>query len=427
MIAVVVNDAAATPQGGIQVRWRPTQFNNQPNWSYSYHRLAARLPRELTAIEQDWLEVFGALYAIDRVSQRPDSWTRDIEVDIPVRQPDAWNAASGRIRDVWNRLTSDRLTMRFHSDPDPLPTIRADAEYPKGVTGAALFSGGLDSFAAVAQLESNGDLPALVTHLANPIVDKSVKALLARLPGVPRPAPLPVMAQNGRNSGLITDESQRARSLLYVASAALVARTYDVAPVWVGENGILAVHEPETEARVPSLSTRTAHPQVLAAVEALSVAILGAGVEISNPLEGLTKAGVVQLIASLGHGHAVEETVSCWKIQRTAEHCGYCIPCLQRFVATDTVGVADDVYATNPWANAIAGSPRADARDNLVHFIQLAQGIAGASTYAIEVQRPSLLGVGGALTDAERIGLHQLWASEVLNVASKYSASQALL
>lgn len=425
---VIINDCATAPPGAIQVRWKPTPFNLPPTWYYSYEGLAASLARSLTDLEQDWLEVFGALYAIDRVSRRSvTTWTREIAADIPVRNPKMWNSAIPALRDVWNRLTNDRLTVRFHQESNPLPVPRPDGQVPAEVTGVALFSGGLDSYAAVAQLAHSGERPALVTHLANPSVIKAVKALLNSLPGLPRPAPLPIMARNGSKSGIITDESQRARSLLFISSAVLAAHTFSVRDVWVGENGILAVHEPETEARVPSLSTRTAHPQVLASVQNLADAVLGGSFRVTNPLEHLTKAGVVQLIKKLGHGGMVSDAISCWKIQRTSEHCGYCIPCLQRYVATEIASVRDDVYVHNPWDATISGPIESDATDNLVHFLQLAQGIASASDFEIELQRPSLLGVGGALTDTERVNLHRLWAAEVLQVANLHPVSHSLL
>ncbi|KZE98927.1 hypothetical protein A2J04_15170 [Rhodococcus sp. EPR-279] len=100
---------------------------------------------------------------------------------------------------------------------------------------------------------------------------------------------------------------------------------------------------------------------------------------------------------------------------------------MQRFVATEIAAVKDDVYVHNPWDSKMTGAMASDATDNLVHFLQLAQGISLASDFEIELQRPSLLGVGGALTDAERIALHRLWAEEVLQVANRHPVSHGIL
>lgn len=425
---IVVNDCASAPPGAIDVRWKATSPTVRSNWTFDYAALAKALPQPLSPVQQDWLEVFGALYAVDRLSPRPPfMWTREIEVDIPVRDTMLWTSAASALRDVWNRLTGDRLTVRFHQETNPLPPPRTDGACPQGVTGAALFSGGIDSFAAVAELVSNGQRPVAVSHMANPAVTRAVKALLARLPGVPRPAPLPIMAKNGAHSGLTTDESQRARSLLYIASAIIAATAFGQKDVWVGENGILAVHEPETEARVPSLSTRTAHPQVLAAIQRMATVVLGNPVNVSNPLEHLTKAGVVRLCQSLGLGNHIPESVSCWKISRNPEHCGICIPCLHRFVATDITGCPDLTYRTNPWQAAGPASGADDELDNLTHLIQLAQAVDRASDIELELERPGLIGVGGTLTDRQRIALHRDWAAEVLDVASRHPRSAALL
>lgn len=426
MTVVVVNECVSAPPGSVAVIWWNQATQTPLTWQFNYSKFASHLPRQLEADEQDWIEVFGALYAIDRVSQRPPSlWSRDIEAHIPVRHPAKWRPQESALRDVWSRLTGDRLSIQFYDAVQPMPPPRPDGKIPPGVDGTALFSGGLDSFATVAMLASRGTKPALLTHMANQQVSTSVRSLLAPL-AVPRPAPLPMIAKNGANSGLVTDESQRARSLLYVASAVLSSKTFEVTPVWVGENGILGVHEPETEARVPSLSTRTAHPQVLAAVADLSRSALGYAPSIENPIEHLTKAGVVQLIDTLGHAGLVPSAVSCWS-SRSPQHCGYCIPCLQRFVATDIAAVTDNVYAHNPWDAAKTTGATDDERDNLIHLIQLAQSVAGANDILLEFRHPGLIGVGGSLTDLERLQLHRNWAGEVLQVAGAHARSAALL
>lgn len=424
MTAVVVNDCAAVA-GAVQVRWKPTSAALPANWTFAYTAVANRVPNALTAAQQDWLEVFGAVYAIDRVCPRPDgtsAWNREITASIPVRDPDRWNAAAPALRNLFNLLTGDRLDVAFFPEANAVPPPARTDALPKDPTGVALLSGGLDSTAAVAGMLADGLRPITVAHENNTAARASIKAVRAGLP-LPANGHCTISSKNRAGGGLPTQESQRARSALYVSTAVAVADAWQIPSVTVGENGVMAVHLPATEARLGSLSTRTAHPEVLNQISGLATACLGSAVTVVNPLEHITKAEAVRVLDAAGHGALIPQTVSCWN-SRTPAHCGYCVPCVQRQIAVETAGTADATYTARS-VDALPGGTAAEtAHDNLVHLKTLAQDVDGADNAELVYLYPELLVAGSRVTGADRVALYRRWAGEALAFfdAHTYSA-----
>jgi 7-cyano-7-deazaguanine synthase in queuosine biosynthesis len=425
MTAVVVNDCAAVA-GAVQVRWKPTSAALPANWTFAYDRVANRVPNTLTPAQQDWLEVFGAVYAIDRVSPRPDgtsAWNREIAASIPVRDPDLWNAAAPALRNLFNLLTGDRLDATFYPEQNPVPSPSRTDALPKDPTGVALLSGGLDSTAAVAGLLAAGGRPMTVAHENNTAARASIGAVRAELP-LPANGHCTISSKGRSGGGLVTGDSQRARSALYVSTAIAVADAWTLPTVTVGENGVMAVHLPATEARLGSLSTRTAHPEVLNQIAGLAGVCLGSAVTVDNPLEHLTKAETVRLLDAAGHGALVPQTVSCWN-SRTPSHCGYCVPCVQRQIAVEAAGTADAAYTTRSADALPTGAvSAATAHDNLVHLKTLAQDVDGADNAELVYLYPELLVASSRVTGADRVALYRRWAGEALAFfdAHPYSA-----
>ncbi len=424
--AVVVNDCAGVA-GAVQLRWKPASSALPANWAFAYQGVADRAPNVLRPSEQDWLEVFGAVYAIDRVMPRAEGttsgWNRQIEAWVPVRDPDLWNSAAPALRNLFSLLTGDRLDVTFTREAAPVTPPGRTGALPKDPTDVALLSGGLDSTAAVAGLLAVGRRPLIVSHENNTAARASIKAVRTALP-LPANGHCQISSKNRPNSGLVTSESQRARSALYVSTAVGLAAAWQIPTVTVGENGVMAVHLPATEARLGSLSTRTAHPEVLNQIARLAGTCLGVDVTVDNPLEHLTKAEAVRNLDEAGHGALIARTVSCWS-SRTPQHCGYCVPCVQRQIAVDTVGAADATYTSRSADALPAGPTGAAAHDNLVHLKTLAQDVADADNAELVYQYPELLVAGSRVTGTDRIALYRRWSAEALAYfdAHPYSAA----
>lgn len=113
-------------------------------------------------------------------------------------------------------------------------------------------------------------------------------------------------------------------------------------PLYVCENGLIAINPPLTPRRLGSLSTRTAHPVFLGLVQSL-LSDVGIRSEIENPYAFKTKG---EMLAGCTDQELLSQyaasTTSCGRFARMGYcHCGRCVPCLIRRAAFNAWGHRD--------------------------------------------------------------------------------------
>ena len=140
-----------------------------------------------------------------------------------------------------------------------------------------LFSGGLDSFAgAVEQLAEHGKEIALVSHRSASKIAGAQKYLVDQLRhrfGTNRVLHVPVWANLDGSLG--KEPTHRVRSFLFAALGAVTARLFDKNRICFFENGVVSLNLPPVGQVVGARATRTAHPQALAGLSRVLVAVLG--------------------------------------------------------------------------------------------------------------------------------------------------------
>ncbi len=164
------------------------------------------------------------------------------------------------------------------------------------------------------------------------------------------------------------EESQRARSILFISLGLIVANSYgEQVSLVVPENGLISLNIPLTKTRYGSYSTRTTHPSFLHKVEKIlsSIAIQN---DIVNPYRFKTKGEMLaqsknyELVAQLAH-----KTRSCahpsnkrW-VKRNEDHCGNCVPCIIRRASMykSELDAYSDHYITDVISNPIGQDLRA--------------------------------------------------------------------
>ena len=103
---------------------------------------------------------------ISRSTESQDSWTREIDLYIPVLDPARWSALAPLIVRTLNFLTGDRWDVFFrdrHRQYTEL--VRRPRELlPSPHTSVSLFSGGLDSFIGAIDLLAAGENPLFMSH-----------------------------------------------------------------------------------------------------------------------------------------------------------------------------------------------------------------------------------------------------------------------
>lgn len=212
-----------------------------------------------------------------------------------------------------------------------------------GVDSVCLYSGGLDSWLGVKSLLRSGRNPILVSH-AYPQDAKKQNDLYKFLP-----KPLQRFAFNAspRIYGCARDTTMRGRSFNFLALGAVAAdavaslNNLSEVPLYIPENGFIALNAPLTSRRVGSHSTRTAHPFYLSCMQEIFDAV-GIKSKICNPFQSQTKGEMLQAaLLSPFEKTLATSTVSCGKWKRKSQQCGRCVPCLIRRSAFHAAGIDD--------------------------------------------------------------------------------------
>lgn len=426
--AVIVNECAVVVHPNPRVvNFRQTS-NSEQNFAFQPEKLTHGLRRELTPGEMDWLEAVVAIYAADLACQRGEGdldWGRDIELHLGLREPAALEPHRVALQEIFGDLSGDRLRIHLYQSEDPGPIPRYGQEWPE-FDAVALFSGGVDSFVGAARLMTEGVKPLLVSHGAGAnttpqsLARKAITAKFGSLPDA--------RVSTHQDDGFPkAEESQRARSLLFMGAAALIAAVQGVEDVYINENGVMAVHVPLTAARFGSLSTKTAYPPIVEKVGRVASLALSAPIEIRNNLIGETKPEVVATAKALGVDGALPDTASCWTWQRNRRHCGACIPCLTRRISFELEGIEESrPHVADPF-DLQKDVERPFARDNMSHLCQVVQEVDGMSDYSFELEHPEILDGGQMLTPVEARDLYRRWAAQALSVLESHPTSKMFL
>jgi len=280
---------------------------------------------------------------ISRATESQDSWTREIDLYLPVENPDLWQGESALIERILNFLTGDRWRLFFrprHCDYRQLIHPSRELVRPR-FDCVSLFSGGLDSFVGAIDLLASGRNPIFVSHYWDASTS-SQRRCAQRLGNVYGDlAPRYVRAYVGFSDDLIQDsepeKTTRGRSFLFFALATLAASGLDTeTPVYVPENGLISLNIPLDPLRVGAWSTRTTHPFYMARWAELTQQ-LGLAVTWENPYRFSTKGEMLSACANRRLlRRNLAETISCSSISKarwkglSPGHCGHCVPCLIR-------------------------------------------------------------------------------------------------
>lgn len=300
----------------------------------------------------DLLSIALSVVAADFAALRdrsPDGWTREIELDIAVADAPFWSTQAATLAEALAFLTTDRWALRFH-EGGVLPAPPREAIRPTEDC-VVLLSGGLDSLIGAIDLAAAGRKPFAISQTVRGDADKQVDFAAKIGGGLSH-----LQLNHNANTPGIQEASQRARSLMFITFGVIAATALEAyhdgqdVPLFVCENGFIAINPPLTGGRLGSLSTRTAHPEFFARLQGvLDAASLR--VKITNPYAMKTKGEMLKACAdqTLLCNEAVR-TTSCGRFQRfNYRQCGRCVPCQVRRAAFLAWGAAPDttdyVYA----------------------------------------------------------------------------------
>jgi hypothetical protein len=330
--------------------------SNRPNSAHIGNRVSSeieRLSAPTTTAAFDFLSIALAVTAADSFFSRgqygEDGWARRFELEIPLVRPGHWQSLSADIERVLHFLSGDLWKLCFVDGgavpPRAVATRKRRVANLAGVDCVSLFSGGLDSWLGVNQILAEGRVPALVSHAYTG--DRGYQNRLHRtLSG--RTERFAVNASPLRFGGGGNDTSMRTRSFNFLAYAAVVAEAVaqlrngaGKVPLFVPENGFIALNPPLTPRRVGTHSTRTTHPHYLSGVQHIFDAV-GIRAEIVNRFRHQTKGEMLKGFSpDADQIDDAMKTISCGKWKRKGQQCGHCVPCLIRRAAFHAAGIKD--------------------------------------------------------------------------------------
>ena len=281
---------------------------------------------------------------VSRSINAQDGWTREIDLYAPVSTPKIWNDERQSIEALLRFLTGDRWRVFFRGRTDRTVALAIQPQRlaTHDFTEVSLLSGGLDSLIGAIDSLASGKRPFFVSHYWDAETAKAQTYVLRALEkhfstnDITRLRVRLGFDKHHLDTGE-TEATQRGRSFLFYALAALAASAFNrPMAVNIPENGLIALNVPLDPLRFGALSTRTAHPYVIAGMRRLTDAV-GLSVSFSNPYRHMTKG---EMVSACRDGAFLRKVVcnsmSCSSPAKarykrlSPRHCGYCVPCLIR-------------------------------------------------------------------------------------------------
>lgn len=297
----------------------------------------------------DLLSIALSVITADLAGQRSesaDNWTREFDLTVAVADPAFWRTQAKALEAALKFLSTDRWRLSFEEGGFQPPPAREPVRPTEDCV--VLLSGGLDSLIGAIDLAAAGEKPLAVSNIVRGDGDNQ-EAFAAAIGGGLRHLAL----NHNATPPWKKEPSQRTRSLIFMAFGVLAATSLEAyhngseVPLYLCENGFIAINPPLTGARLGSLSTRTAHPEFLNRIREILVEA-ELSVRILNPYEHMTKGEMLRnckdqtLLKTLA-----TQSVSCGRYQRfNYHHCGRCVPCQVRRAAFLAWGDADTTFYT---------------------------------------------------------------------------------
>lgn len=300
---------------------------------------------------------------ISRTTESQDSWTREIDLYVPVGDTALWSGATDLVQRMLAFLTGDRWRVFVRARNKENRTLFAkpnDLPLSTPFDCVCLFSGGLDSFVGAIDLLAAKRKPLLISHYWD-VSTSSQELCASRLGKVygdmgPRHIRARVgFTKNDFAKVAESEPTQRGRSFLFFALATLAASGIgSKTTIFVPENGLISLNVPLDPLRVGAWSTRTTHPFYMARWNDL-LTHLGIGAVLDNPYRFKTKGEMVSGCTNqaLLKRH-VGETISCSSVSKaryrgeSPRHCGFCVPCLIRRASIEKAFGSDPTIYSLP-------------------------------------------------------------------------------
>lgn len=315
--------------------------------------LFAEYFQEVKARLIDFIEIATFIYVADQRMVRCQGltdphafrWHRKFNMIIAVRDVDFWNRPDVKktLETLLQFLSDDKYCFQFvrmiECPPQQQYLIfdnKMGAKYPP--ERVMLFSGGLDSLGgAIESLMGDGVPTVLVRHKSSWKHKERYEYIENELKRRSGDRSILFTFKAQKSGKLSKEYTQRSRSILYFAFAAVIANLLKIDEVRFYENGPVSLNLPMSPQVIGGKATRTTHPKTLYFFQQLFRMISERpNFKVINPFIDKTKSEIVKLIISHDCKDLINQSMSCahsWQQTSLTKHCGVCSQCIDRRVA----------------------------------------------------------------------------------------------
>lgn len=289
--------------------------------------------------------VYMADTRIERAIHGQDSWTREIELVLPVSDVDLWSTQIPTIERMLKFLTGDLWKIVFKNRTWKFTSSKKLEERTSEYNKVSLFSGGMDSLISTINLMEERENVLLISHAGDGLTKSAQTSILRKLDAqypdiLHKWVDLWMSFPNNYIPNGGNDNNTRSRSFLFIAFGIFaLTGMKNVKELMVPENGVIALNVPLDETRVGSFSTRTTHPFYLSLWNDLLQG-LRLDLKVINHYWNKTKGEMATECKNRDFLYdAMQVSFSCsspgkarWR-GLSPQHCGYCVPCIIRRAA----------------------------------------------------------------------------------------------
>lgn len=346
-------------------------INDNNCFSYTFWNEVKPLKRFYSDEGLDLLYISLFVFAVDRSIPRDlseDSWSRNLEIHIPVLAYEKWEREVELLESMLGFLSGDSWRIIFRKRKKIKREEKMYEKFNKlkgnkySYNTLCMFSGGLDSgIGAINLLENSEDKTGIlfISHYGGGKGTKEYQDILRKSLMKEYKIGEEHFYQNYAKAVNGQEDTTRTRSFMFFSHAIAYATAMEgQVELIIPENGLISLNIPLTHTRLGTSSTRTTHPYYIKMFQQLIID-LGIQLSITNPYQFKTKGEMIfecknrQLLQD-----NIANTMSCshpdvgrFHGADHSYHCGYCFPCTIRRAAikrgqlNDTSEYWDDKYS----------------------------------------------------------------------------------
>lgn len=121
---------------------------------------------------------------IERTVHGQDSWTREIEIEIPVSNIELWASKVSIVERMLKFLTGDLWKIRFSSRIWQLIDLEEDGKKSNKFDRVSLFSGGMDSLISTINLMEDRKNTLLISHAGEGLTKNAQENIVNKLDSI---------------------------------------------------------------------------------------------------------------------------------------------------------------------------------------------------------------------------------------------------